>query len=380
MEESFVLQRSHRKILIAAGGTGGHLIPAQVVAEQLMRWDPSLSLLFVGGGAIQPSSFDLTRFSYRKIDYPSFSQKSSLFRAFLSLLRGWMQSISILLSFRPQLILGFGSKHTFPILSISRLLFIPLIIHEANVIPGKVNRFFARTAKFCTIFFPESAALLQGKCVEAIFPLRDRFSSFLSSQAEDFSFWNLKRGSTTLLIFGGSQGSLFINILFLEVCEFLREVGHLFQVIHISGSAHSTHFLSEEYEKRGIEAVVREYEAEMDRAWRVADLAICRAGAGTIAEQIISEVPSILIPYPHASDQHQEKNAAVLEKEGAALLWRENEKGASSLAELIFSLFTENRKQLKAMKESLSHLREKFFFHRPSLAFLIQKYLEDQNK
>ena len=292
----------NKRVILTAGGTGGHLFPAQAVADKLQGQS---DILFVGGGLNSNRYFDQNKYPFQEISTSTLSLRHPFkaIKASWSILKGVFQSFIIFKKFKPDLVVGFGSFFTFPLLLAAKIKKIPILLHEQNSLPGKVNRLFARSALLTAITFPETALLIQGKSERVSFPLR--FSPKRVEKKEALEYFGLDFGKRTLLIFGGSQGGSGLNRLFMEAASSLpNDV----QIIHFTGNKEVKEKALELYQKLKLTCVVKEFEVRMDHAWSLADLAFTRAGAATIAELIAWEVPAILIPFPFATDGHQEKN------------------------------------------------------------------------
>lgn len=293
-----------QRILFAVGGTGGHLFPAIGIAQQIQQKDSSIEILFAGGGTKQDSSFPYHRVPSASL---SLAHPWKMVRNGIRILKGISQAKALLRSYDPSLIIGFGSHYALPLLCAARMQGIPYILHEQNVIPGRVVRFFSRKALFTGLHLPVPEGRLNGKTRIVGMPLREGYFRGAVDRQEAYSHFGLKSDKSCVLIFGGSQGALGINRWITRSLEGKKNIP--FHVIHLTGDSKQTESLSRLYASRGISACVKDYEPEMHKAWEIADCVISRAGASSIAEQIEYEVPAILIPYPHAMDNHQEHNA-----------------------------------------------------------------------
>lgn len=347
------------KIVIAAGGTGGHLFPAQALAFDLIKTKPDMQVLFISPNLSKNPYFQKNCFSYREIASASPYKKKfiQLIKACLSLMQGTIQSLYHLAKIRPKVVIGFGSFHAFPILLAAKIYRIPLILFEPNTAPGKVNRFCSRWSRFTAIHFPCAAKYLKGKAIGVRMPLLRKESDISPKKAREY--FNLDPNQLTLLIFGGSQGARAINHLFTLSIEKLLNKRLSFQLIHIVGDPKQAQEISEMYAKNNIHASVKLFEKNMVMAWLAADLSISRAGAGTLAEQIEFGVPGILIPYPYASENHQEQNASFISEEikgGVKLI--EKELTSDQLALTIEILLAKGAHQLKLMKKSLQNFKK----------------------
>jgi UDP-N-acetylglucosamine--N-acetylmuramyl-(pentapeptide) pyrophosphoryl-undecaprenol N-acetylglucosamine transferase len=339
------------KILITAGGTGGHIFPAISLGKQLKEKNPSLEILYVGGNLKNNPYFDKEAFKYQTVSCATFKKKNpwSLFKTLAKIGLGVYQSRRAIKKFAPDLVIGFGSYYTLPILVASKTKRVPFILHEANSIPGKVNKLLARHAQITGIHFPLTAKYLKGSTREVGMPLRPGYLKDSTPKEQARVYFDLDPNKLTVLIFGGSQGALKLNQI---VGQSLSNdlLGQPFQVIHFVGDINLVSLFKQNYEKAGIQACVKVFESRMDLAWQSADVAIVRSGAGTIAEQLEFEVPGILIPYPYATDNHQEKNAEFLVNANGAVLLREKDLTADLLKKKLIEVVN----QIDLMKAAMS--------------------------
>lgn len=362
-----------KRVLISAGGTGGHLFPAQGFAQELYQEPSPLDILFVAGGLSTNRYFDRSRFAYREIPCSPLSLRRPIksLAAAVRMLRGISQSISILREFQPDVVVGFGSYYTVPTLLAARWLKIPIILHEANSIPGQANQWLAPLATQIGIHFPSTAAFFKGKAVEVGLPLRENCRRAAVSKESAMDYYKLSQERQTLLICGGSQGARAINRLVEECLPVLERLS--LQVIHLTGDIGHAASLSVLYAEKGIPAHVKVFEDQMQMAWRAADAFVGRAGASTIAEAIEFEVPGILIPYPFATDFHQDKNADFFEdtvKGG----WKQLEADLTPINfEMTLEAFFEAG-QYASFRESLNAYKKRP--HQMTLCQLINNHVE----
>jgi len=345
-----------KKILIATGGTGGHVYPAVALAEQLKQ-DPECDILFVGGSLATNRFFDRDNYSYHSTSCGSFANLSPypLLVSLWKISKGVWESFKIIRKFKPDVIVGFGSYYAFPPLVAAKILSVPLVLHEGNSIPGKVNRFLSKWATVTGTHFPETIHLLDGKATEVGMPLRQSFMNSKLNSQQAKAHYHLDSDKFTLLIFGGSQGSSVVNLVVIDAINILKREGlSSFQVLHIAGDVESAKELKVRYENEGICAVVKSFEHNMEIALKAADLCISRSGAGTIAELLEFEVPSILIPYAKAADNHQEHNADfMVATVGGALKLTEKTLSALRFSECLKEFFKDDGSLLIAMKNSM---------------------------
>ncbi|MGB7128750.1 MAG: undecaprenyldiphospho-muramoylpentapeptide beta-N-acetylglucosaminyltransferase [Candidatus Rhabdochlamydia sp.] len=341
-----------KKVLIAAGGTGGHLLPAQEIAKKLQEKD--IEVLFVGSGLKENVYFDRESFKFHEILAKTPFQKGLARRlgALYALLKAVVRSCFFLKSFKPDLIVGFGSFHAFPILCAAKLQKKPFMLFESNTVAGKVTRFFSSFAIHTAIHLP-LAKKIKGNLIEVSWPLRAKELNLSRAKAREQL--QLAPNRFTLLIFGGSQGASAINYLVLSICEQLLAKEIPFQIIHLAGRSTSVE-VEQFCSRHNIPAFIKTFEQDMSRVFYAADLALCRSGAATIAEIIHYRMPAILIPYPYATEQHQKENALFLQRLSAAYVIEEGINMQRLIIEFL-SAFTKNPEVGEQMRVSLQNLK-----------------------
>lgn len=351
----------NKKVMIATGGTGGHVYPAIALAQQLKVEVPGCEILFVGGGLSTNKYFDRTAFAHSTVPCGAFTSLApiKLMSSLGNIAKGVWESRSIIKRFQPNVAVGFGSFYAFPPLLAAKLMSVPVVLHEANSIPGKVNRVLSKWAEVTGVHFPETVPLLKGKAVEVGLPLRQGFKAAAISSEEARKHFGLDPHKTTLLVFGGSQGARAINLM---VQEAMRELGcgQQIQVLHISGDVETARELTASYRADKIVAVVKPFEDHMELAWQAADVVICRAGAGAVAEQLEFEVPGILIPYPRAAENHQEHNADfMVNTVGGAVKLLEHGLTAERLVNCLQDFLKDGGVLLKEKRQAMGSYKKK---------------------
>jgi UDP-N-acetylglucosamine--N-acetylmuramyl-(pentapeptide) pyrophosphoryl-undecaprenol N-acetylglucosamine transferase len=309
-----------KKIVIAAGGTGGHLFPAQALARKIEKEHPDITLSFMAKGLEENPYFD-RHFPFYDIPSGTISSHPiESLRGLSSLARGTRRAIRILSVLKPDLVIGFGSYHGAPALAAAAWQHIPYILHEANAIPGRVIRLFSRWALWTGSFFPCGEKSLHGEVRHVSIPLREEFNQ-MPTRHEALDYFHLDHDKTTCLVFGGSQGAEKINELVGQAAKMLP--GNI-QLLHFTGKKKPP--LGTYYEDLGIRAYTTPFEPNMQFAWAAADAVLARSGASTIAEALFARVPSFLIPFPFGQDRHQEKNGEyVVETIKGGTLLRQDE-------------------------------------------------------
>ena len=304
-----------KRIVISSGGTGGHIYPSIALAEKLKDRYPSIEFMFLGGNLIKNPFFLNHSYSFQSVpcSMVSFKKPWQTFLGLSKITSGILQSKKILQDYSPQVVVGFGSFYTFPVLAAAKLCKIPLVLHEANSLPGKVNKIFSPWAAATGVHFPMTKTLLKGNCHEVDMPLRKGYAKNEQERDAALNYFGLDKKKKTVLIFGGSQGAKAINQTIIETfCQLNPLLKESLQFIHLIGKNQPLNFYHSSYRQHQLLACVKEFETRMDLAWKAADYLISRSGASTIAEQLEFEIPSIFIPFPFATDNHQEENAKFI--------------------------------------------------------------------
>jgi len=307
-------------VWIAAAGTGGHLFPAQTLAKYLEH--RQVSCLFVGKGLTTNAFFAKDMFAFEEICAAPCSLRK-IYMFCKETWRGIRKTMALLRIRRPSLVVGFGSYHTFPVLVGALLKRVPVVLFEANVMPGRVIRLFSYLSRCTAVQFVEAKAHLGKRCVVVDVPLPSDAMSV--DKQEAYRHFGLDAKKKTLLLVGGSLGAQFINT---EVAKALHVLDpSVWQVLHIGGRGVSCEEIQARYKTMHLPSSVIAFSKEMHYAWKIADRAICRAGAVTCAEILAFNVPSLLIPYPLAKDNHQLHNARALVCRMPSSMWQEQKEG-----------------------------------------------------
>ncbi len=343
------------KAIIACGGTGGHLFPGLAVAETLHARGHEV-LLFVSEKEIDATALQAHP-EFRSEKLPSIGMPSMIVSpAFLSFLKRFWESYSHCRSVyrrtRPAVVLGMGGfTSTAPILA-ARLAGLPSFIHESNAIPGRANRLAAKFAtrvllgfEDCRPFFPGSSCVVTGT------PVRKNLGRPIPRE-EALKSFNLDPNRTTLLVTGGSQGASGINQLLFKSAPLLPSES--LQIIHLTGK-NDDRLAAANYQRDHIPHYVAPFHHRMEEAYSAADLVVSRAGASSLSELAMFGLPSILIPYPYATDDHQKANAAIFVRAGAAELVNEREIQPEVFAAMVLRLL-ENSGRRAAMATAAREL------------------------
>jgi len=316
-----------RSIVIMAGGTGGHVFPALAVAEEMRERGWQVSWLGTQKGlesrVVPAHHFDIDWLSVAGIRGKGvLSKLSAVFR----LIQACLQARKLLHRRRPNVVLGMGGFVAGPGGLMAKYLGIPLVIHEQNRVPGTTNRWLVKlAAKKALEAFPESFS----QSVNAIFtgnPLRKN----LITDAVRIEWTPQSNRPVRILVLGGSQGAKVLNEIVPDALAALKDMS----VKHQTGSAMQAEVV-QRYQTLGLNADVIAFIDDMASVYQWADLIICRAGAMTVSEVAANGLPAILVPLPHAIDDHQTANARYLSEAGAALLLPQSELTATNLQNMI---------------------------------------------
>jgi UDP-N-acetylglucosamine--N-acetylmuramyl-(pentapeptide) pyrophosphoryl-undecaprenol N-acetylglucosamine transferase len=340
-------------IVFAVGGTGGHLFPAIAIAQEFMARNFANRIVFLGTGKpIEVSILSEYGFVSKKISAEGIKGRG-LFRqagAVMVLVRGFFQSIGVLKSEKPDLVVGMGSYSSAPVVLAAWLNRIPVVLCEQNVLPGIANRYLSRIAdRICVSFKDTMGNLPKSKIRFTGNPVRIEILQAAPKKKD-------MEEPFTVLVLGGSQGAHGINMAVIEALKNLREIGKFF-FIHQTGDS-DENIVKTAYEKKRIPGDIRAFFKNMARIYAQADLVVCRAGATTVAEISALGKPAIFIPFPHAADDHQVLNARNLCAAGASEIIHEKDLTGELLAEKILNL-AKNRRELEKMAEisaSVGHL------------------------
>ncbi|MBF0469552.1 MAG: undecaprenyldiphospho-muramoylpentapeptide beta-N-acetylglucosaminyltransferase [Desulfamplus sp.] len=342
------------RVIIAGGKTGGHLFPGIAIAQALLRIKPDASILFVGTGAsFEIQTLSRYGFAHERIFSAGIKGKGILekIKAALQIPVSIIQSVNIIIKFRPDIVVGVGGFSSGPVVLGARLCGVTTAIQEQNSIAGITNRILARFADVIFTSFKDTRGLEQStKTIHTGNTIRKNETDHLivhnfqsSHSCGDASYIPENRPSIvtakelkkkfTILVTGGSQGAKSINTAFIEALELMKYRGG-YQIIHQTGAADEKRVL-EIYKKiaaqtkteDSLEVHASAFFNDLPRIQAMADLIICRAGAGTISEITAIGKASLLVPYPFAADDHQTFNAKSLADRGAA--WMISDKNLS---------------------------------------------------
>jgi UDP-N-acetylglucosamine--N-acetylmuramyl-(pentapeptide) pyrophosphoryl-undecaprenol N-acetylglucosamine transferase len=307
------------RLLVAGGGTGGHVFPGIALAEEVVTRHPANDAVFVGTTrGLEATVVPQAGFPIEHIDVKGLKGKGLLatLRNLLLLPLAFVQSLRILRKWRPDVVVGVGGYASGPVVLVAWLLRIPTAVQEQNAIPGVTNRILGRFAQAAFTAFPEAARHFPRRKVYQLGnPIR-------RTLMENFMRPVTRHPTPHLLVFGGSQGAHALNMRVIEALPHLADLRGRLRITHQTG-AKDREYVERGYRAVGFEPDVREFISDMSTAYALADVVLCRAGATTLAELTVCKKPSILVPFPAAADNHQVHNARSLVDAGAAVMLEE---------------------------------------------------------
>ena len=324
------------RLVIAGGGTGGHLFPGIAIAQEFMTRNAANKIIFIStGNPLERSVLSKSGFQLEQITATGIKGRGrwSQVTSIVKIPKGILESVRLLRHFAPDLIVGLGSYSAGPVVIGAWLLKIPIGLHEQNILPGITNRILSRFAARIYISFEQTRLRLDPQKVRWTGnPVRPEILKYADAYQNSTGLSN-GEGPFTILIIGGSQGAHRINLAVMETLPYLSHKDRLY-FIHQTGSA-DEEMVKAAYRRHEVACKVQSFFDDMAGQYHRADLIICRAGATTVAEVTALGKAAIFIPYPFAADNHQTLNAASLSNEGAAELIIEEDLNGQILSKKI---------------------------------------------
>ncbi|HEX5835907.1 MAG TPA: undecaprenyldiphospho-muramoylpentapeptide beta-N-acetylglucosaminyltransferase [Pyrinomonadaceae bacterium] len=339
------------KVLIAAGGTGGHIYPGIAVAQEIRRRDSQSKVRFVGTARgletklVPKAGFELTLIDSAGLKNVSFVARM---KGVVILPKSFVSAGRLIRAFAPDVVVGAGGYVSGPVVLMAALLRRPTLVMESNALPGWTNRVLARFVNRAAVSFEQALPFFRGKGIVTGNPVRREFFEIPAKRREP--------GKMSLLVFGGSQGARAINEAMVAALPGLKSLPVDLRIKHQTGPADfekvKTGYAAAGWHEH---AEVCSYIDNMMDDFAAADLVICRAGATTTAELIAAGKASIMIPFPYAADDHQRKNAEALQSAGAARMIVQQELSGERLLQEIRDL-SQDPSQLDRMEEASRRL------------------------
>lgn len=342
------------KIMIAGGGTGGHIFPAIAIANAIKKIKPDAQILFVGAkGKMEMEKVPQAGYEIKGLDIAGFNRSSLIKNIGLpfKLVKSFMQVRTIINQFKPDAVIGVGGYSSFPVLRFAQSKGIKTFIHESNSFAGKSNIMLGKKATKIFVatdgmskFFPAEKLMITGN------PVRKAISESTVSHEEGLKFFGLNADKKTVLVVGGSLGAKSINeAIDTGIDEF--EKNNL-QLIWQTGKPYAQQGKARATGKTNV--WVNDFITQMDNAYAAADVIISRAGAMAIAEICLTAKPAVFVPYPFAAEDHQTANAKSLVEKNAALMVKDDE-AKQKLVSSIVTLLNDEAKQ-NELKQNIAKL------------------------
>jgi UDP-N-acetylglucosamine--N-acetylmuramyl-(pentapeptide) pyrophosphoryl-undecaprenol N-acetylglucosamine transferase len=338
-----------KRIIIAGGGTGGHIFPAIAIANALKKIDTGIEILFVGAkGKMEMEKVPQAGYNIRGIDIAGFNRSSLIKNISLpfKLVKSFLQVRTIVKNFRPDAIIGVGGYSSFPVLRYGQAKGIPTFIHESNSFAGKSNILLGKKATKVFVatdgmekFFPPDKILITGN------PVRSTISQSVVTRSEGIKFFGLDENKKTVFAVGGSLGAKSINDSISRHLDELLNAG--LQLIWQTGKPYAEQAKESVKGKSSVSA--NEFITQMDCAYAAADIVVSRAGAMAIAELCVVRKPVLFVPYPFAAEDHQTVNAKSLVDKNAALMVKDSE-ALDNVVPTIIDLANDNNRQNELKK------------------------------
>lgn len=343
------------KVIIAGGGTGGHIFPGIAIAEEIKRRDTQAGITFIGtergieASLIPREGYPLKYLSVEGIVGKSVLKKA---KASLKMLFSIYEAYKLLRDIRPDALVGVGGYASFSPVLAAHFMSIPTMIMEQNTVPGLTNKLLGRIVDAVCLTYHESlSAFPSYKTFVTGNPIRP--SILTGNRDAAYQLFGLEKGKFTIFVFGGSTGARAINNAVCDAFNYMSDLKDKIQFLHQTGS-NGYEAAREAYRKCGFKGTVAAFVHQMPEAYAVADLVISRAGATTITELTSVGRPAVLIPYPYAAGNHQEANARRLTEMGAARLISEQDLNGDTLSSNIRDLFADNNLRADMQKANKS--------------------------
>jgi UDP-N-acetylglucosamine--N-acetylmuramyl-(pentapeptide) pyrophosphoryl-undecaprenol N-acetylglucosamine transferase len=349
-------ERMGLRVVIAGGGTGGHLYPGIAVARELLARRPDAEVSFAGTAhGIEARVVPREGFSLDVIRSSGVKGKSSFDRLRgaalvpLGLADGWR----IVSARRPSLVIGVGGYSSGPVVLVAALRGVATMLLEQNAVPGLTNRLLSRVVKAAAVTYESTQAFFGAKAFVSGNPVRPEF--FATAGPHQESVLDDQTSVTRVLVFGGSQGAHAINVAMVEAAPQLAAGGSHLRLVHQTGER-DVEMVRTAYRQAGLQAEVEPFLFDMGRQLGQADIVVSRAGATTLAEITAAAKAAVLIPLPTATDDHQRKNAEALAVAGAAELLRQRDLTGAVLAARVLALASDRdrRQRMSAASRTLA--------------------------
>ena len=344
------------RAIISGGGTGGHIFPAIAIADEIKRRNPNAEILFVGAeGKMEMEKVPAAGYEIKGLPIAGFKRKFALsnFALPFKIIKSMLKARKIVKNFKPEVAVGVGGYASGPTLKAATMIGIPSMVQEQNSFPGKTNKILSKSVqRICVAyeglerFFPKEKIVLTGN------PIRREMVSTEGKEAEGYKFYDLDPSKKTVLIIGGSLGARTLNESVVANLEKLKKSG--VQVLWQCGKLYHDK-LENELKGADLGSVkMVQFITRMDLAYAIADVVISRAGAISVSELCLVKKPTILVPSPNVSEDHQTKNAMALVEKDAAILVKDVEAKEKMIDEVLNLLSDQSR--CESLKKNIASL------------------------
>lgn len=341
-------------IVVVAGGTGGHFYPGLAVAKEIIKEGERVVFFIRHGDYVQPL-LQRENIPFKTIHAGGLQRRldpRNLLVPF-KLVFGFLQAVQYLISERPRALLVMGGYLSVAPAVAARILGIPVVLHEQNVVPGLANKMLSVLASRVAVSFDASLSQFPEKGIVTGNPVRREFEN-LPDTADARRRFGLDPAKKTILVFGGSLGARRLNEMIAEALGALSASASSFQMLHVTG-AKDFEATKARYAALPFKSAVLDYCHDMPGAYAASDLVIARSGASTVSELMVVKKPAVLVPYPYSTNAHQDANADVLVRLGTAEVYTEESLKKDGMKPVLKS-FLENPARIEQLKANYSRL------------------------
>ena len=369
------------RIVLAGGGTGGHIYPAIGIAQALHRIDTHIDIVFIGGrDRIEASIVPQQGFRFLPISVEGFPRRLTWkwFPVILKVIQGLLKSFKYLRELQPDVVIGTGGYVSGPVLYAASLLGIPIAIQEQNATPGLTNRILSRRAKAAFLALPQERQRFPNHIVQVTGnPIRPSITDF-PRRKETYEKYGLSETKKTVFVMGGSQGAQAVNKVMIDACPLIAQsIRYVNSQENTEGTKSKSNYRSidiqfvhqtgnkdidkvrESYQKHAIPCLVQPFFDPIEEIYSITDLMICRAGGMTVSEVTACGIPAIFIPLPAAVGNDQVQNATTVADVRAAVVIRQENITAEKLVHQLFRILSDDS-LYKEMKNSSNNLGKPF--------------------
>lgn len=338
------------RMIISAGGTGGHIYPAMAIVKKFQELDKNFEVLYIGThNRMENKIVPEANIPYESLEIYGFTKKiGKNIKNVKCIIKSYYKSIDLIKEFKPDIVVGVGGYVTFPVIMAAKKMKIKSVIHEQNSIPGKTNKFLSKGVDRVFLSFKESKKYFakSATCVYTGNPCGDNVLNKKGIKKESLGF---NKNKKLVVVTSGSLGSSALNNKLIEFLKLSSQEDY--EILFITGNSNYEEFTKENKFSKNIK--VLPYLDNLSSLFKSCDLVIGRAGAGTISELIMANTPSILVPSPNVANNHQYYNAYDLDKSKCAIMVEEADLDGKKLYKKVCELLNDNNKEYQTIKNNL---------------------------